>query len=450
MRADLLIVGGGFAGSAMAMVAARLGLDVVLIDRGRHPRFAVGESTTPAGNMALAAMGRRYGIPLFTAMSRYGTWKEQLPEVDVGRKRGFAYWFHGSAHPELRVAASADDFHCDTHWLRSEVDARLFEEARAMGVEAWQETEIVGLHRAKRWKARLSCGRLVQARVLVDATGSAEFAARFLDAGRGPDMRIRTYAAFSHMRGLPPWGEFMDLDDDPFPAHESAQHHVTTGGWMWQLGFDSGVTSVGIVGPSPPDLSHFLSGAPSLAQQVEAASETRPWASTPRLQRRVVCAGGPDWLLLPASAGFVDPLHSTGIAHGLSAVERAAAVLAGGDSDFTALGAHILGELDHLDHLTAACYATLGRPADFVAATMLYFAASIRYEQDRIARGNSTPGFLGADDSALRSVVKQAPDRATTAGFADWVREAIAPWNAIGLMDPKFAHRYAHTAPRGW
>ncbi|MBL8208921.1 MAG: NAD(P)-binding protein [Blastocatellia bacterium] len=44
---DLAIVGSGFSASLLAMIARRLGLSVMLIERGSHPRFAIGESTSP-------------------------------------------------------------------------------------------------------------------------------------------------------------------------------------------------------------------------------------------------------------------------------------------------------------------------------------------------------------------------------------------------------------------
>src|SRR5439155_18148600 len=43
---DLAVIGSGFGGSLTAMVARRLGLSVLLLERGMHPRFAIGESSS--------------------------------------------------------------------------------------------------------------------------------------------------------------------------------------------------------------------------------------------------------------------------------------------------------------------------------------------------------------------------------------------------------------------
>jgi FADH2 O2-dependent halogenase len=51
--ADVAIVGSGFAGSLTALALLRRGQRVALVERGRHPRFAIGESSTPLANLLL-------------------------------------------------------------------------------------------------------------------------------------------------------------------------------------------------------------------------------------------------------------------------------------------------------------------------------------------------------------------------------------------------------------
>jgi len=60
---DLAIVGSGFGGSLLAMVARRLGRSVLLLERGRHPRFAIGESTSPLMNLLIEEFANRYDLP---------------------------------------------------------------------------------------------------------------------------------------------------------------------------------------------------------------------------------------------------------------------------------------------------------------------------------------------------------------------------------------------------
>ena len=60
---DIAILGSGFAGSLLAMIARRLGRSVILLERGRHPRFAIGESTTPLTNLLWEELAQRYELP---------------------------------------------------------------------------------------------------------------------------------------------------------------------------------------------------------------------------------------------------------------------------------------------------------------------------------------------------------------------------------------------------
>ena len=84
---DIAVVGSGFAGSLVAMIARRLGRSVVMIERGRHPRFAVGESSTPLANLLLEELAQRYDLPGVRPLCKWGTWQESLPHLGCGLKR---------------------------------------------------------------------------------------------------------------------------------------------------------------------------------------------------------------------------------------------------------------------------------------------------------------------------------------------------------------------------
>ena len=56
---DIAIVGSGFAGSLLAMIARRCGRSVLLLEKGAHPRFAIGESSVPLANLFLGELADR-------------------------------------------------------------------------------------------------------------------------------------------------------------------------------------------------------------------------------------------------------------------------------------------------------------------------------------------------------------------------------------------------------
>src|SRR5438093_13117762 len=92
--ADVAIVGSGFAGSLMALALRSRGTRVVLIERGQHPRFVIGESSTPLANLLLEELADRYDLPQIRVFSKWGTWQRSRPDVGGGLKRGFTFFFH--------------------------------------------------------------------------------------------------------------------------------------------------------------------------------------------------------------------------------------------------------------------------------------------------------------------------------------------------------------------
>ena len=156
-KVDVAIIGSGFAGSILAMVLAKSGLRVALIDRTHHPRFAIGESSTPLADMILRRLARRYHLPSLEALSTWGSWQKQFPHLACGRKRGFSYYQHQRhqvyseqtlGHSSLLVAASGNDDISDTHWYRAEVDEFLFQEAINHGALEFIGHEIVQIEDA--------------------------------------------------------------------------------------------------------------------------------------------------------------------------------------------------------------------------------------------------------------------------------------------------------------
>src|SRR5690606_26910532 len=94
IETDVTIIGSGFAGSITAMALRARGLRVLLLERGRHPRFAIGESTTPLTNLLIEELADAYDLPHLRPFSKWGTWQAHRPDLAVGLKRGFTFAFH--------------------------------------------------------------------------------------------------------------------------------------------------------------------------------------------------------------------------------------------------------------------------------------------------------------------------------------------------------------------
>lgn len=489
---DIAVLGSGFGGSLMALVLRQMGHRVVMLDKETHPRFAIGESSTPTGNMILADLAARYNLPRLVPLAKHGPWTQAYPDLGVGRKRGFSYFCHRPGRPfvpdpahgnELLVAASDDPFRSDTHWLRADVDAFLAREAEAAGARLHERTTVETVRRmGGRWQIdaqrdgeRLRC----TADFVIDATGRAAVLLDALGVESTTDaLYTRSRVVFTHLQGVPAWHEWMAqhgarVQDYPYPCDEAALHHVLDAGWLWELRFDDGRLSVGLVRdadrhpldpavPPEEEWKQQLQRYPTLAARFAEAEPVDPpggFVRTGRLQRRAVQAAGPGWAALPFTAGFIDPLHSTGIAHTLAGVERLAHLIERegvrpAPATLAAYSDTVGRELDFVDALVAVCYAALPSFRTWTASTMLYFAAVITYERTRAAADTTRPftrDFLCADDERLQQIAQQAvrrlrDDAVSASDYAQFIEEAVQPYNRVGLFAPPVANMYPHTA----
>lgn len=483
-RLRVAIVGSGFAGAILARILRCQGHEPLLLDRGTHPRFALGESSTPLAAICLERLAARYGLEDLGHLAAYGRWLANMPEVRRGLKRGFTFYRHRPGQPfsndarnsnRLLVAASPHDSVADSHWLREDVDHFLVQRAAAEGIEVLDRTILSAVEVGSR-TVRLSGQRdgrpiTLTADVVVDGSGGEGFLAGALPlAARLEGVRLATQLVFSHFRDVRPFSAVAVRDGavlplGPYPDERAAVHHLLDEGWMYVLPFDHGVVSAGIVfepdaipadaAALPPDglWRWFLKRYPTVAAQFDGALTLRPLATLPRLQRRLERAAGSRWALLPHAYAFWSPMFSTGIAWSLVAVERLALAFeraahgAAGDAMGNALrryGSLLEAEADHLLWLVDGAY-RIRRAFDvFVPCTYLYFAAASYAEAAQrllpAASGGGAwawEGFLGATDPVVRRMVSRARAMLDQppADYEAVMRDLIAPRNVAGLAD---------------
>jgi FADH2 O2-dependent halogenase len=472
---DLAIIGSGFGGSLLAMIARRLGHSVILLERGRHPRFAIGESSTPLANLLLEELAHRYDLPQVAALAKWGSWQKAHPGIACGLKRGFTFYHHEFGQPwtndpgrrdQLLVAASPHDGIADTHWYRADFDRLLVEEAKGLGVEFFDQVrleraelsgsgvELTGDH--------LGASLRLRARFVVDATGPGGFLHHALGLRESPVTSMpATHGLYTHFNDVRRWDELHPSPESPpYPVDNAAMHHVFEGGWIWVLHFNNGITSAGVAATEAlanevrleegaPAWHRLLERLPSVREQFVEASPRLPFVHTPRLSFRSESVAGHRWALLPSAAGFVDPLLSTGFPLTLLGIERLAACF---EKDWDAPGRRdelglyerqTLDELDATAALIGALYTNLGEFEVFADLTRLYFTAAMYSEtMRRLGRSGRAASFLLHDDAmfgpALRSCIAQAlAARSPTdrARFRDAVLRAIEPFDLAALGD---------------
>jgi FADH2 O2-dependent halogenase len=411
---DIAVIGSGFAGSLTAMIARRLGRSVVLLEKGKHPRFAIGESSTPLANLILEELSDHYDLPRLRPLTKWGTWQQAYPQIACGLKRGFTFYHHeagraftdNDAHErQLLVAASPNDRIADTHWYRPDFDAFLMNEARQLGAVYLDEVDLWGVNTEP--KRPIIQGRRhgqpleIHAELIIDATGPRGFLHRALDLPEVPVPHLPpTQALYSHFTGVKRWDELhRDVSDgsQPHPPDDAALHHVFDGGWMWVLRFNNGITSAGVAcrqgafdfTRGETSWQQWLEKFPSVREQFADAKATLPFVHAKKLSFLSGEAAGANWVLLPSAAGFIDPLLSTGFPLTLLGVERLAGLIETkwGRADFASelsnYSMQTTMELVSAGRLVAALYASMHDFELFRALTLLYFAAASYTESAR-------------------------------------------------------------------
>ncbi len=479
---DVAVVGSGFAGSLLAIVCRRLGRSVVLVERGTHPRFAIGESSSPLANLLLEELCDRYGLSRIRPLSAWGTWQRQHPGIGCGLKRGFTFYGHRLGHlfacdPERRdqllVAASPRDEVADTHWYRADFDAFLAGEARAEGAESFDRTRLDSVRAAAGGfdleGERLGRRLRLRARFVADASGPGGVLHRALGLPSGAFPRLPAtqglYTHFTGVRRLDEIGIFASDEKPPYPPDDAAVHHVFDGGWIWVLRFNNGITSAGVaaspalaeeigLAEGAPAWDRLLARLPTVARQFAGARPALPFLHRANLPFRSGRAAGENWALLPSAAAFVDPLLSTGFPLTLLGVARLAEAIetSWGRESFArrleAYAEQILFEADRAALLVSALYASFDDFPLFAALTKLYFAAaSFTEAARRLSRREAPrpflcadhpvfgPAFEGACRAALDAAVRGGPSPREREELLGQIDSAIEPLDVAGLRD---------------
>jgi FADH2 O2-dependent halogenase len=479
---DIAITGSGFAGSLLAMIARRLGHSVVLIERGRHPRMVIGESSTPLTNLLLEDLTTRYDLPTIRPLAKWGTWQQAHPGVACGLKRGFTFYHHSLNLPkpfppdrnhQLLVAASPHDRIADTHWFRADFDHLLVREAQNLGVDYLDETLFTSAIECAT-EIELTGTRndqpiAVSAKFLIDATGPRGFLHHALDLQERELPHFpATQSLYSHFTGVgrigPP--QFAG-ETQPYPPDNAAVHHIFAGGWIWLLHFNNGITSAGIAATNAlaarwnlaekaPAWQRVLESFPALRKQFAEATPVQPFRHIPRLAFRSATISGARWALLPSAAGFVDPLLSTGFPLTLLGINRLATIIErhwdgpGFNASLQTYAAQTDDELLATECLIRGLYANMDNFPVFASLTLLYFAAvSFTETARRLGKPELAPSFLLHDHPTFGPACLQLLERARhietpqqAQQLSEDILRAIEPFNIAGLGNPQRRNWY--------
>ena len=293
--ADLIVVGGGPAGSAAAIAGASRGLRVIVFERDGFARERPGETLHPGIEPLLAQLGVADRLAAVVGARHAGIW------IEWGGPRRFEPFGADASGPWSGFQVWRQDF-----------DALLLARAREIGVAVRQPLAVTGIDDNG---AVVSAAGVTTARIVVDATGRARWLGRAFGIA-SPPCSPRLLARYGYARGhCPARDEAPALVGDCSGWTWTAMVRANTYQWT-RLVFDGRRPAADWM---PDEFAGLTPLGPSRGADVT-------WRLAEQVAR-------PGWFMVGDAAAILDPTSSHGvlraIASGMMAGHLAAAVLRG-------------------------------------------------------------------------------------------------------------------------
>ena len=316
---DIIVIGGGPAGSTAAALLAQKRQRVILFERERFPRFCIGESLMPGTYSTLKRLGVLDKMKKSVFPKKYSV---QFYSKS-GRPSKPFYFFENDSH-ERSVTWQV---------LRSEFDQMLLDNAREKGAEVHQGVTVLGVlfegSKAVGVRVRMPDKTIkeFEAKVVVDASGQSALVARTLKI-TDTDPGLKKASVYTHFQG--------GLRDQGVDEGATIVYHTENqDSWFWYIPLPNDVVSVGVVGSldylfqnrkddAQKIFSDELAICPALQPRLQNAKQSFPVKATKDFTYRASQIAGEGWVLIGDAFGFLDPIYSSGVFLALKSGELAA------------------------------------------------------------------------------------------------------------------------------
>ncbi len=314
---DVIIIGGGPAGSTAATTLAQAGRRVLVLEKAKFPRFHIGESLLPYNRKIFEELG------VWEKVSTAGFTKKRAAQFIMGNaSRGNRLDFSKGAFTEFPEAMQVE---------RAKFDDILLHHSRDNGAEVREQSQVLE-HRVEKdrvvlkYRSADGTDHEVAATYLIDASGLGNFTgSREYYAGH------KKIAIFTHFEGV----------DMPTGEHEGDILIVRREkSWMWLIPLAGNKTSVGLVidaadfkalGMTPRKaFDEALLSTLAVAKRFNQAlmlGEPHVMVDFSYKNERLV---SPRVLRAGDASGFIDPMFSSGVLlamtsgqHGARAIHQA-------------------------------------------------------------------------------------------------------------------------------
>jgi len=333
---DVVVIGGGPAGSTCSTLLAQHGCRVELFERERFPRFHIGESLIPETYWVLKRLNM---LPKMQASHFVKKYSVQF--VNASGKLSAPFYFWDNKPHE-----------CSQTWqvARSEFDQMMLDNAREHGVTVHEGVRVLDVvfenQRAVGVTLRDEDGtrREVRAKVVVDASGQAGLIQNRL--------RLRVWDPVLNKGAIWTYWEGAYRDTGRDEGATMVLQTANRKGWFWYIPQHDNIVSVGVVapfdylfknrGPYEQTYEEEVERCAAVKQRVSSGRRVTGYFATKDYSYRATRVAGDGWVMIGDAWGFLDPLYSSGVLLALKSGEFAAdAVVEGlksGDTSGQQLG----------------------------------------------------------------------------------------------------------------
>ena len=324
IESDVVVIGGGPAGSTTATLIAQKGYKVLLFEREKFPRYHIGESLIPETYWVLQRLNM-----LDKMRKSHFVHKHSVQFVSANGKSSAPFYFSENKPHE-----------CSQTWQveRSEFDLMLLNNAREHGVDAHEGVRVLDVlfdgERATGIRIQRPDGTTAQvnAKVVVDASGQSGMLMNRLKL-RIWDPVLNKGAIWTYWEGA-----YRDTGRD-----EGATVVLQTeskNGWFWNIPLHNNRVSIGIVAPfdylfkgrgTHEEVYHEeIEACPAVKQRISGATRVSGYHATRDYSYRSTKVAGDGYVMVGDAFGFLDPLYSSGVLLALKSGEMAADVVVEG------------------------------------------------------------------------------------------------------------------------
>lgn len=314
---DVIVIGGGPAGSTAATLLAKRGHSVLLLERDQFPRFQIGESLLPYNNDLFDRLGVRDRLAAPTSIPKYGAYF-------VTGDGLVSHMFRFGRHLPEQYASSYQV-------RRAEFDDLLLRNAEECGVEVRERTRVVDVDLSDPSRAVVrtldseGASSVLEARFVIDASGHATTIGRSMGT-REEEESLRKIAVFAHYRDVAESAGGRDAGNTVIVVLPDC--------WFWMIPLAEGLTSVGLVasretvmeaGGDPETLlATMIRRTPYVAGRMHKAERVGRVYARKDFSYRVKEVVGRNYALAGDAAGFFDPIFSTGVFMAMKSADLAA------------------------------------------------------------------------------------------------------------------------------